>query len=129
MPDRIRTYADLAALLDSHEQSQDLRDFAISVPVIGETGLVSGKMLATSIVRQSVADGVDENAANVTIAGMAVGDELVGVIVFTTKAAIASLVLRPAGDFVPGAGIMVSTANKVNNTNNQYLVTWIDHTP
>lgn len=31
MPDRIRTYTDLAALLDSHEQSQDMQDLLISV--------------------------------------------------------------------------------------------------
>lgn len=68
--------------------------------------------------------GVDETAGNVTVTGMTAADEINGVIVLTTAASIATAAVRAAGDFVPGSGAMVSTANKANNTGNQYLIVW-----
>lgn len=85
---------------------------------------IAGVKLASGTLRVTVADGVDEAAADITVTGMVATDEIVAVVVYTTKASIASQVLRPAGDFVPGAGKAVSTANKVDSTGNQYMIIW-----
>lgn len=143
-----RTLADLKAQFENHARARDLFDLLDSIlhldasdalfhattghlhtAAAGAGPVLTGAALATGIVRTAVVDGVNENAADVTVTGMVAGDEIVSVLVLTTKAAIATMALRAAGDFVPGAGVMVSTANKADNTNNQYLITWVDHTP
>lgn len=118
MPAYKRTQAELIAAFAAHELPNDLRDLLLSAV----------NLIPEGVVRQTVAAGVSETVADVTITGMAVGDEIVSVLVFATAAAIATMTQRAAGDFVPGAAKMVSTANKANNTGNQYLVTWIDRT-
>ncbi len=66
-------------------------------------------------------------AADVTVAGMSVGDVLVSVLAFTTAAAIAS-VLDHTSEYVVGAGKLVKAAG-TNETNNQLLIIWEDNTP
>lgn len=93
---------------------------------IGANG-VTGAMLNTGVVKQTVSDGVDETTpTNIGCTGMAVGDEVVSVIVFTTKASIATMAAH-AGTLTAAAdGITPGTP--VDNTGNQYLITWIDKT-
>lgn len=88
---------------------------------------VTGAKLATGVVRQTVADGADETTTHlIPVTGMAAGDEVVSVLVFTTKASIATMAAH-AGTLTPTTdGITPGT--EVNNTNNQYLITWIDKT-
>ena len=115
----------------------DVQTLTIDTAQISDSAITTAKLdaaavtktkYAGSIQKVAVADGVDEAAADITITGMAVGDEITAVLVFTAKASIATMVLRPAGDFVAGSGKAVSTANKVDNTNNQYLIFWNDLT-
>jgi hypothetical protein len=65
---------------------------------------------------------------DITIAGIAVGDSLADVVVYTTKAAIATQVVRPAADFTVGSGVITVADNHTDNTNNQYLVEFVDLT-
>lgn len=89
--------------------------------------VVSGAKLATGVVRQTVADGADETSTHlIPVTGMAAGDEVIAVLVFTTKASIATLAAH-AGTLTAAAdGITPGT--EVDNTGNQYLVTWVDKT-
>lgn len=90
-------------------------------------GFVNGAKLATGVIKQTVVVGEDETATHqITCAGMAVGDEVIGVLVFTTAASIATMAAH-AGTFTAAAGHM-TTNTEVNNTNNQYLITWVDKT-
>ena len=65
---------------------------------------------------------------SITVADLAVGDSLADVVVNTTKASIASQVVRAAADFQVGAGAVLVVANYVDNTNNQYLFEFVDLT-
>ena len=67
-------------------------------------------------------------ALTIVVTGLAVGDSLAPVLVYATKAAITTQVLRAASDFTVGAGQVTVAANYVNNTNNQYLFEWVDLT-
>jgi hypothetical protein len=64
--------------------------------------------------------------ANVTIAGIAAGDEVVAVLSFTTAIAIASVVDRTS-EYVAGAGVLTKAAG-TDETNNQLIVFWNDLT-
>lgn len=91
-------------------------------------GSVTGADLATGIVRVTLAAGVDEtDPLPIPVTGMAEGDEVVAVLVFTTAADIATLAAH-AGVFTAAVdGITPGT--EVDNTGNQYFVVWIDKTP
>lgn len=81
-------------------------------------------------LKVSMLDGQDETGtADYTLAAMASGDAIIGVIVYTTKASIATQALRAAGDFTAGAGVLTTAAHKANNSGNQLLVIWDDRTP
>lgn len=91
------------------------------------TGAVTGVKIATGVLRQTVSDGVNETTpTNIGVTGMAVGDEVISVLVFTTKASIATMAAH-AGTFTAAAN-GCTAGTPVDNTNNQYLVTWIDKT-
>lgn len=91
-------------------------------------GAVTGAKLGTGVVKQNLMNGVDETGSpSYTVAGMATGDEVVGFIVFTTRAAIATAAQRPASDFTPGTGALAVSANAADNSANQVLLTWISH--
>jgi hypothetical protein len=88
---------------------------------------VSGAKLATGVVRQTVADGADETSTHlIPVTGMATGDEVVSVLVFTTKASIATMAAH-AGTFTATTN-GITPGTDVDNSGNQYLVTWIDKT-
>lgn len=92
------------------------------------TNVVNGAKLAAGVVRQTVADGADETSTHlIPVTGMVTGDEVVSVLVFTTKASIATMAAHAGTLTATTDGITPGT--EVNNTGNQYLVTWIDKTP
>jgi len=109
-----------------------------NVTVIGTSGIASDAItngkLAGSINRAKLSGGFSKvtlaagtaSGANVTIAGMVVGDELVSVLAFTTAAAIASVADRTA-EYVVGAGVLTKAAG-TDESNNQLIVFWNDLT-
>jgi hypothetical protein len=78
-------------------------------------------------VKQVLVDGQDEVGDDtIAVTGLAAADVLISVLVLTTKASIATAAFRPLADFTVGAGALTVAANPVDNTNNQYLITYID---
>jgi hypothetical protein len=92
-------------------------------------GAVTGAKLGTGILKVDLVAGQDETSdTTIPVTGMAVGDEIAAVLVLTTAASIASAAKRAVTDFTAAAGNVTVGANAANNTNNQYLIIWIDHT-
>lgn len=111
------TRAAIHAKLEDHMlNQQEMLDMMASIDTAG-------------MIQLTLADGLNEASTHVVIAGMDVGDEIIYVKVYTAKAAIVTQAIRAGGDFVADSGGMMPTANKVNNTNNQYEVLWVDRTP
>lgn len=97
------------------------------VTAIG-AGKVTGEMLDTGILQADLLAGADETMTpNYTLAAMAATSELVFVGQIATAASIATLADKTA-DFTAGAGVLTRSANAVDNSGNQLLVFWIDHT-
>lgn len=96
---------------------------------MGSSGLQAISVLKTKLAggfsKVTVADGTAA-ATDVTVSGMAVGDELVSVLALTTKAAITSLANRTS-EYAVGAGKLVKAAG-TNETDNQLIVFWNDLT-
>ena len=96
---------------------------------MGSSGLQAKSVLKTKLAggfsKVTIADGTAA-ATDVTVSGMAVGDELVSVLALTTKAAITSLADRTS-EYVVGAGKLVKAAG-TNEASNQLVVVWNDLT-
>ncbi len=95
-----------------------------------ETGMlaaaaVTRAKLAGAFLKIGLADGTGVGA-NVTVAGMVVGDELVSVLAMTTKAAIATMADRTS-EYAVGAGVLTKAAG-TDETNNQLIIVWLDLT-
>jgi len=90
-----------------------------------KNGQVTKVKLAGGFNKVTLAAGT-AGGANVTIAGMVVGDELVSVLSFTTAAAIATLADRTS-EYVIGAGVLTKAAG-TDESNNQLVVFWNDLT-
>jgi hypothetical protein len=91
-----------------------------------DTGAKLGALaLKTGVLKRALKDGTAA-AANVTVSGMAVGDELVSVISYTNKTAIASMADRSA-EYAIGAGQLTKGAG-TNETSNQLDVMYLDRT-
>ena len=86
---------------------------------------VRRKNLVGGFSKITVADGTAA-ATDVTVAGMAPGDELVKVLSFATKAAIATMTDRTS-EYAVGSGELVKAAGTVE-TGNQLLIFWNDLT-
>lgn len=106
-------------------------DIQAAAGSIGTTELANAAVtkakLAGGFSKVSVVAGENEGSTHqITCTGMAVGDEVVAVLVLTTAASIATLAAH--------AGTLTAAANKitpgteVNNTNNQYIIFWNDLT-
>ena len=90
---------------------------------------VTKTKLAGGFSKMERVAGQDETGdTTIPVAGLAAGDELVGVLVFATAAAIATMVQRANADFTVGAGNLTVVANAANNTGNIYLIIWNDLT-
>lgn len=75
----------------------------------------------------SVVAGEDETSTHqITCTGMAAGDIITQVLVLTTAASIATMAVH-AGVFKSAADKVVP-GTEVNNTNNQYIIFWLDLT-
>lgn len=85
----------------------------------------SGLSLKAGVLKIVLADGT-ASAMDVTVTGMAVGDELVMVESFTTKASIASCVDRTS-EYAVGAGKLVKAAG-TDETGNLLRITYLDRT-
>jgi hypothetical protein len=88
---------------------------------------VTRTRLASGFAKVSVVTGEDETTTHqITVTGMAVGDEVVAVLVLTTAASIATLAAH-AGTLTAAAD-KITPGTEVDNTGNQYLVFWTDLT-
>ncbi len=104
--------------------SSNLKTSAVTTAKIAAAAVTKVK-LAGGFSKITVADGTAA-ATDVTVAGMAVGDELVKVLSLTTKASIATLADRTS-EYTVGAGKLVKAAG-TNETDNQLLIFWNDLT-
>ncbi len=86
---------------------------------------VTKAKLAGGFSKVTLADGTAAGT-DVNVAGMAVGDELVMVLAFATKAAITTLADRKS-EYAVGAGKLVKTAG-TDESNNQLVIIWNDLT-
>jgi len=98
---------------------------------VGSAQIAAAAVLKTKLAggfsKCSVVAGENETVTHqITVTGMAAGDEVVAVIVLTTAASIATLAAH-AGTFTAAAG-KITPGTEVNNTGNQYLVFWNDLT-
>ena len=111
----------VAASIDN----EHLADDAVDSDEIAD-GAVDPVHLAGGFSKVTLADGTAA-AADVTIAGMVVGDELVSVLSYTTKASIASVDERTS-EYVVGAGVLTKAGGTDESAPNQLVVTWNDLT-
>jgi hypothetical protein len=84
---------------------------------------VTGREFATGVVKVSLAAGTAAGA-DVAIAAIAAGDEIVSVLSFTTAAAIASVADRTS-EYAAKAGGLTKAAG-TDETNNQLVVIWVN---
>lgn len=86
---------------------------------------IAKNKLAGGFFKTALADGTAA-ATDVTVAGMAVGDELVAVLSLSTKADIKTLENRTS-EYTVGAGKLVKAAG-ADETNNQLIIMYLDLT-
>jgi len=99
------------------------------IVALGSSGLQPKSVLKTKLAggfsKVTIADGT-ASATNVTVSGMAVGDELVSVLALATKASIATMADRTS-EYAVGAGVLTKAAG-TNETGNQLIIVWNDLT-
>lgn len=81
--------------------------------------------LAGGFLKTALADGTAAKA-DVTVTGMAVGDELVAVLALATKASIATMTNKTS-EYAVGAGKLVKAAG-TDESNNQLIIIYLDLT-
>ena len=95
-----------------------------------KAGGIGGAQLGTGWLKVSLVDGQDETTGpdlTYTLTGAADGDEVVSVIHISTKASIATMAVL-TGYTITGTNELTS-GSAVDLSNDQLMVTWIDHTP
>ena len=96
---------------------------------VGSSALQAASVLKTKLaggfMKVALAAGTN-TGENVTISDIAVGDELVSVLSFTTAASIASVADR-ASEYVVGAGVLTKSAG-TDERNNRLVVMYLDLT-
>lgn len=99
------------------------------IVALGSSGLQAKSVLKTKLAggfsKVTIADGTAA-ATNVTVSGMAVGDELVSVLALATKASIATMADRTS-EYAVRAGVLTKAAG-TNETGNQLIIVWNDLT-
>jgi hypothetical protein len=112
----------------------DIGALAVTTALINNLAVTTGKIAAaavtgpklpTGLLHITLADGTI-GATNVTVAGMAATDEIVSVLSFTTKVAIASVADRTS-EYAAGAGVATKAAGTIE-TGNQLVIVWMSHT-
>jgi len=122
---------DLAAVVQDSANDGIIDAGAIATDAVDSAEIkadaVTKAELAGGFSKVSVVDGEDETSTHqITVTGMAVGDEVVAVLVLTTKASIATAALH-AGTLTAAAG-KITPGTEVDNTGNQYIIFWNDLT-
>lgn len=119
-------------------KTRNIADDAVTAAKIADDAVDSAQIAAGSVdkdhlaggfMKVSVVTGQDETMdTTIPVTGMVAGDELVAVLVFTTEAAIATMAQRANADFTVGAGVLTVGANAADNSDQQYLIFWLDLT-
>lgn len=87
------------------------------------TNSIANTYLAGNFAQVSVVDGEDETSTHqITCPGITSGDQVSAVLVFTTKASIATMAAH-AGTLTPTTDA-ITPGTEVDNTGNQYLIFW-----
>jgi hypothetical protein len=120
-----KTKLDIARILKLEALELWMPDDSGSLARIIATATDLNKLGSGGMSKISFADGT-ASATDVTVSGMASGDELVCVMSFTTKASIASVANRTS-EYVVGAGKLVKAAG-TDETGNQLVIYWNDLT-
>ncbi len=105
--------------------NEHLADDAVDSDEIAD-GAVDRAHLAGGFSKITLADGTGVGA-DVTIAGIVAGDELVAVHAYSTKAAIATVADRTS-EYVVGAGVLTKAGGTDESAPNQLIVHWNDLT-
>ena len=95
---------------------------------LADTSLVlssTGIAVKAAILKRTLAAGT-ATGAPVTVSGMAIGDELISVVAYTTAVSIASMVDRTS-EYAIGTGQLTKSAG-TNSTGNQLDIMWLDRT-
>lgn len=124
----------LGQLLSPGIDASELEDDAVDTGALQDASVTGAKVaantltgdkLATGIDREEVVAGVDETGTPaIAVTGIAVGDELVSVLVNNSGV----LSQRALADFTVAAGQLDVVGNAANNASNQYLIRWKDKT-
>ena len=120
-----KTKLDIARILKLEALELWLPGSSGSLARVAATADDLNKLRSGGLSKISFADGT-ASATDVAVPGMAAGDELVCVMSFTTKAAIASVTDRTS-EYVVGAGELVKAAG-TDETGNQLIIHWNDLT-
>src|ERR1700694_472329 len=97
---------------------------AIPTADLAPAAVTKGK-LAGGFSHVDIVAGVDETGTpSIAVTGIAVGDELVAVIVLASAASIATATKRANADFTIAADALTVAAHAANNAANQYLIFW-----
>lgn len=120
-----KTRQDIARILKLEALELWLPDDSGALARVTATADDLNKLRSGGMSKISFADGT-ASATDVAIPGIAAGDELVCVMSFTTKAAIASVANRTS-EYVAGAGELLKAAG-TDETGNQLVIYWNDLT-
>ena len=120
-----KTKLDIARILKLEALELWLQEDSGSLVRITATATDLNKLGSGGMSKISFADGT-ASATDVVVPGMAAGDELVCVMSFNTKTAIASVADRTS-EYVAGAGELVKAAG-TDETGNQLIIYWNDLT-
>ena len=114
-----------ADIADDAVTAAKVADGAIDAAAKLAAGVVSKTKLAGGFVKVALAAGT-ASATDVTVAAIAVGDELVSVLSFTTAASIATVADRTSEYAIQAGGL--DKAAGTNETNNQLVIIYLDLT-
>lgn len=106
-----------------------VKDGGIDTAQLADEGVLGAK-LGVGLLHVSLVDGQDETSGpdlTYALTGIEVGDEIVSVILNSTKASIATREVL-TGFTVTGAD-EISSGSAVDRSNDQLEVMWIDRTP
>ena len=120
-----KTKLDIARILKLEALELWLPDGSGSLAKVTATADDLNKLRSGGLSKISFADGT-ASATDVAVPGMALGDELVCVMSFATKAAIGTLADRTS-EYAVGTGELVKAAG-TDETGNQLLIFWNDLT-
>jgi len=106
--------------------TNEIEDLAVTTGLLAAAAVTKAK-LAGGFSKIEIVAGQDETGdTTIPVTGMAVGDELVALLVQDGTSGV--LTQRALADFTVGAGVLTVGANAANNAANKYVITWTDLT-